>query len=875
MRRRPRIRASAPAVLVLVPVLVAVGTGVAWATWTATTANPASTISANSDITAPTVTAATAVRTASPQAVQHVTQGASYRLYAAASDGGGPASGVSTVRADLSAITSGQTAVSLTAGNAASVGGVSYGYGTGALTAASSLPLCRYAVPVTATDVAGNSSTFDQQVMVDRTLDANTYRTRIDGASAGDSLGWVQLAGMGDLNGDGRKDYAVSSQNADHNGRTDSGSTWVVFGRSGAGTIDLASLGTGGYRIDGATAGEQSGWEVFNVGDVNGDGVEDLLTNAPYADNNARANSGSAYVVFGKSTTSAVDLSSLGSQGFRIDGATAGDLLGYSSVGAAGDVNGDGRADLILSSTEADNTSRTDSGSAYVVFGKATTGTVDLAALGSEGFRIDGAATGDRLGNIVAGAGDLNADGRSDVLVTAKYTDNNSRADSGSVYVVFGKATTGTVDVASLGTSGYRIDGAQASDNLGSHVTAAGDVNGDGTSDLFVTARSATRNGRSASGIAYVVWGKSTTTTQDLASLGTGGYQIDGAAAGDEIGRWGVVNLGDVNGDGVPDQVIAASDASTMSGTYGGVVYVLFGKTTTTTIDLASLGSQGFRYEGTGGEVAGRGLASAGDVDGDGVNDLLVGAPNADNNSRTDSGSVYVVPTPTCSYKQAVLQTSGLKSYWRLNATSGTLAADSKGSVSCWSYGPYTPGVPGALSDGDRAASFATGGAQWCNDVYDFAGITPFSVEAWIKVSTPALDGNFHRIVSKESPGAGGLVQGWDLELTPSGGYPGISGFANRFKVNRWQNAVGAGVVTTSGIAPGRWYHVVMTTDASTTNIYVNGQLAGTAATTNSIVDGSSGLLIGSGSASAAIDEVAIYDVALTQTQVQQHYALR
>jgi hypothetical protein len=103
---------------------------------------------------------------------------------------------------------------------------------------------------------------------------------------------------------------------------------------------------------------------VASAGDINGDGRPDALVGTPYADYNARVNSGSVYVVFGKTTATAIDLSTIGSQGYRIDGAGAGDQAGGALAGG-GDINGDGRPDLLFGALTADNNARTDSGSVY------------------------------------------------------------------------------------------------------------------------------------------------------------------------------------------------------------------------------------------------------------------------------------------------------------------------------------------------------------------------------------------------------------------------------------------------------------------------------------------------------------------------------
>ena len=169
---------------------------------------------------------------------------------------------------------------------------------------------------------------------------------------------------------------------------------------------------------------------------MNGDGRADVALGAPRADNNGRADSGSAYVLLGRTALTPIDLAALGTAGIRIDGAAAGDLAG-DAVARAGDLNGDGRADLAVSADAADNNSRADSGSVHIVLGRATLAGIDLAAPGSAGLRIDGAAAADFAG-AVAGPGDVNGDGRADLVVGVGSASNNGRAGSGSTHLVLG-----------------------------------------------------------------------------------------------------------------------------------------------------------------------------------------------------------------------------------------------------------------------------------------------------------------------------------------------------------------------------------------------------------------------------------------------------
>lgn len=494
----------------------------------------------------------------------------------------------------------------------------------------------------------------------DRTDLPSETGLRIDGAGPGDWAG-LSVDEAGDVNGDGRPDLIVGAPWTGQNGRDLSGSAYVIFGdKDPVSPLDLNSIGDRGFRIDGASADDWAGLAVAGTGDVNDDGLDDVIVGALYADQNGRDKSGSAYVVFGKGSNDKIDLADVGTsgnaEGFRIDGGQTFDQAGF-AVDGAGDMNGDGRPDLIVGAPYSGYSGihppfmgRVMAGSTYVVFGKGSTDTIDLRNIGTpgstQGFRIDGEDIGDLSGTAVAKADDVNGDGLADLIVGARFATNNYRHDSGSSYVIFGDQSTDLIDLRFLGQRGFRIDGAETSDVAGWSVAGVGDMSGDELADLIVGAPYADNNDRHDSGSTYVVFGRASNDAIDLRNLGDQGFQMDGAAAGDKTGS-SVAGVGDVNGDGINDVIFGAPEADKGDHLDMGAAFVVFGKRLTSlnsAIDLDRLLNRGRRFDGaSAGDLAGTSVANGGDVNGDGHPELVVGAPGDDQNGRDSSGSVYVV----------------------------------------------------------------------------------------------------------------------------------------------------------------------------------------------------------------------------------------
>jgi Ca2+-binding RTX toxin-like protein len=414
----------------------------------------------------------------------------------------------------------------------------------------------------------------------------------INGASPFDRSG-NSVSSAGDVNKDGYDDLIVGAYRADPTATTtDAGRSYVVFGKKdNTDAVDLSAIanGNGGFVINGVSANDFSGYSVSSAGDVNGDGFDDLIVGAPYASPKG-SGSGASYVVFGKAINTAVNLSDIASGigGFVISGASANDNSG-GSVSSAGDVNGDGLDDLIVGASRADPNNSQYAGASYVVFGKTEGTQVDLSAIANGtsnlGFVINGASPFDRSGNSVSSAGDVNGDGFDDLIVGAPEATPNG-GDSGASYVVFGKATNTAVDLQTIGTGGFVINGASANDFSGNSVSSAGDVNGDGFDDLIVGAPDADPKG-SYSGASYVVFGGNFTGA--VTQLGTSGNDTLSGTSGNDVIFGGLGNdIITTNGGNDRLSGGAGADTFVISDVAGTIRILDFGKGDT--LDLRAFG---------------------------------------------------------------------------------------------------------------------------------------------------------------------------------------------------------------------------------------------------------------------------------------------
>ena len=481
----------------------------------------------------------------------------------------------------------------------------------------------------------------------------------INGVAAFDYSG-RSVSAAGDVNGDGIDDLIIGAYDVNTNG-SNSGASYVVFG-SDSGfnpSLNLSSLnGSNGFVINGVTANDYSGQSVSAAGDVNGDDLDDLIIGAYGVDTNGDF-SGASYVVFGSDSgfNSSLELRSLnGSNGFTINGTAIYDASGQ-SVSTAGDVNGDGLDDLIIGGNGGVDTNGDFSGASYVVFGSDSgfNATLELSSLnGSNGFVINGVATNDDSGRSVSAAGDVNGDGLDDLIIGATGVGEDINGPGpGASYVVFGSNSgfNASLNLSALnGSNGFVINGLAAGHALGISVSTAGDFNGDGIDDLIIGAAGIIITG-DFSFASYVVFGSDSgfNSTLDLSSLnGSNGFVIAGInSESNALKNRSVSTAGDVNGDGLDDVIIGSSvHGDDTNGSYSGDSYVVFGNDSgfSTYLALNSInGSNGFVINGAAtNDFSGQSVSTAGDVNGDGLDDIIIGADGVDTNGNS-SGASYVV----------------------------------------------------------------------------------------------------------------------------------------------------------------------------------------------------------------------------------------
>jgi len=290
---------------------------------------------------------------------------------------------------------------------------------------------------------------------------------KILGKAGSNQLG-RSVSGAGDVNGDGFDDIIVGAE-TNGDGGASAGAAYIFFGASNlSGTKDTSSADED-VRILGNAASDNLGRSVSGVGDVNGDGFDDIVVGA-HLNDDAGGAAGAAYIIFGASNLSGTKDMGNADEDVRILGKAASDNLGR-SVSGAGDVNDDGFDDFIVGSNLNDDAGVSNAGAAYILFGASDlSGTKSLGGVSSADVTILGKVAGDQLGRSVSGLGDVNADGFPDVIVGAEFNEDGGANNEGAAYIIFGASNLSGTKNTGSSDEDVRVLGKTVGDFLGTSV---------------------------------------------------------------------------------------------------------------------------------------------------------------------------------------------------------------------------------------------------------------------------------------------------------------------------------------------------------------------------------------------------------------------
>jgi len=381
------------------------------------------------------------------------------------------------------------------------------------------------------------------------------------------------------------------------------------------GTGDVG-LGLSQAVIDGGSDGISAGSSVAFVGDTDGDGTDDLLIGAPYAENGSVFEQGAVYLL--RSPISG--MTSLADATARFDGEQVRDYLGH-AVDGAGDIDGDGYDDLLFATWDSYGY-RDDGGLIYLMEGPVP-GSMDLL---DADVRLPGLPSSGWLGDALAGAGDVDGDGLDDVLVSDPIS-SVSGTGAGDVWLLSGPVS----GLSDLSGATAVLTAEAEKDYAGSSVSKAGDVDGDGLGDLLVGAPG--HDGGRNAGATYLVLGPASGTLSLADADGRHLGEVDDDGSG-----FSTANAGDVDGDGLDDLLVGGQTESS-GGEHAGAAYVVLGPA----LGEEGLGEAQAKFVGDEvGALLGWAVSGAGDQDRDGLDDVIVSAPcGAD-----DYGAIYLTLAP-------------------------------------------------------------------------------------------------------------------------------------------------------------------------------------------------------------------------------------
>jgi predicted transcriptional regulator len=451
-----------------------------------------------------------------------------------------------------------------------------------------------------------------------------------------ESTAGLYMSFAGDVNGDGLDDFLIGAP-YDSQVATWSGKAYLIFGNESGFTMDT-SLANADASFLGESYQDGAGNDVSGDGDINGDGYDDIIINS-FRNSENGFWTGQTYILFGKPSGWTRN-TPLDKADASYQGVVPWDMIG-AQIDCDGDLNGDGYDDIVISDYFSSENAL-EAGRVFIIFGRASNWSMDRSILEADAWFL-GENEYDHAGFDVDIVGDVNNDGFDDLLIGAPGRVAET-PDAGQAYLIFGKPT-GWSKGMPLSEANASFVGEYSVDRAGQRVEGVGDVNNDNFDDFFISSM-LNDEGANQSGQIYLIFGKSSgwemgvnLSNADASFLGEGVLDYAGMA---------LSGGGDVNGDGFDDFVIGSGNndegggdpSNEMDG--AGQAYLFYGKESGWTMDInlsdadASFIGE-YRWDN-----AGSAVALSGDLDGDGHDDLLIGAPY-NNEATTAAGQVYLI----------------------------------------------------------------------------------------------------------------------------------------------------------------------------------------------------------------------------------------
>lgn len=459
------------------------------------------------------------------------------------------------------------------------------------------------------------------------------------GESAGDNSGY-SVASAGDVNGDGFDDFLIGAYGKDGGGLggTNKGITYLILGSGANWGMDF-NLSQADASFLGEAGLDLSGFSVASAGDVNGDGLDDFLIGALLNTVGGNNDAGKTYLILGRVMADWGSEFDLSQADASFIGEASSDWSG-AHISSAGDVNGDGLDDFLIGAEGKDGDPGYNMGATYLVLGRAAADWGINYSLSKADASFIGETPLDYSGYSVASAGDVNGDGMDDFLVGTLLNFKNEGKDDSQTYLILGRAAADWGINYSLSQANASFVGEARFDFSGHSMASAGDVNGDGLDDFLIGAHDNSEAGY-FSGQVYLLLGKVAADWGMDFNLSQADASFIGEAAFDVSG-FSVASAGDMNGDGLDDFLIGAPN-NNESGQFVGKTYLLFGRDAADWGMDFNLSETDTSYTGEAvQDLSGSSIASAGDVDGDGLDDILISALKNDEGA-VEAGQTYLL----------------------------------------------------------------------------------------------------------------------------------------------------------------------------------------------------------------------------------------